>query len=311
MARAEHQNGNATVQEVLQHAIIRPPTPPSPPSPPGHPNARLEAPDQAVMDPQGKPSGPAASTSPAVDDAPPVDSGIGKSMSNDRLDRLMVALFVTLCLAVSVGRAGYALETVVVLALLVALAYARAPARTFPTAEAVSAGLDLRGKVAIVTGPTSGIGTETARVLALRGARVVLAGRSQAKLAATQAALEEDLAGRGLRAQFHSLVLDLDDLDSVRAFADAFKALALPLHILVNNAGVMALGERRSTRQGHERQVGINHLGHFLLTQLLTETLHASAPSQVICLTSAGFRLASHHFFNEENSAMETVPYDK
>jgi len=284
-----------------------------------------------------------AGTAPSSSDeraAPGVaNAGIGRTIHSDALDKLMGALGVTLSLAMFAGRAGYAVEAIVLLAALVAVAYFKAPARHYPTAEAVSAGMDLKGKVsrgraperhsewcslwlrinsppslplrqvAIVTGPTSGIGVETARVLALRGARVVLAGRSAAKLRETKRSLEEQLAGRGVRAQFTTLELDLDDLRSVRKFAAAFQALEMPLHYLVLNAGVMALAERRSTAQGLERQVGINHVGHFLLATLLTETLQASAPSRVVCLSSSAYHLASHQFFMQDNPTLETTPY--
>ena len=88
-----------------------------------------------------------------------------------------------------------------------------------------------------MTGVTSGIGTETARVLALRGAHVILASRNVQKLNATKAALEESLARSGKTAKFDILQLDLGDLDSVRAAAAKFKEMGLGLHLLINNAG--------------------------------------------------------------------------
>ena len=104
-------------------------------------------------------------------------------------------------------------------------------------AKAVSEGADLTGKVAFVTGVTSGIGKETARVLALRGAHVILASRNVQKLNATKAALEKSLARSGKTAKFDILQLDLGDLDSVRAAAAKFKEMGLGLHLLINNAG--------------------------------------------------------------------------
>src|SRR5262249_55514346 len=121
------------------------------------------------------------------------------------------------------------------------------------TAEDALAGRSLAGKVAIVTGANSGIGTETARVLALGGAHVVMACRSRQTGEAAATALRAGLpAGAG---KIEVFALDLADLESVRAFAETFLATGLPLHILVNNAGVMAtpLGK---TAQGNELQSG-------------------------------------------------------
>lgn len=123
------------------------------------------------------------------------------------------------------------------------------------TTEDVSVGVDLRGKVALVTGPTSGIGFETAFALALRGAHVVLAARNPKKLAETIAALERRLSLRGVSAHLTALQLDLSSLASVRAATDAFYGLGLSLDILVLNAGVMVLKRRQATADGFEMQV--------------------------------------------------------
>jgi NAD(P)-dependent dehydrogenase (short-subunit alcohol dehydrogenase family) len=152
------------------------------------------------------------------------------------------------------------------------------------TAEDALAARSLNGKIAIVTGANSGIGTETARVLALGGAHVLLACRSLATGEEAAKTLRASLpAGAGA---VEVLELDLAHLESVRAFAERFLATGRPLHILVNNAGVMAtpLGK---TAQGHELQSGINHVGHFLLTKLLRPRLEASAPSRIVNVSSA------------------------
>jgi NAD(P)-dependent dehydrogenase (short-subunit alcohol dehydrogenase family) len=152
------------------------------------------------------------------------------------------------------------------------------------TAEQALGGASLAGKVAIVTGANSGIGTETARVLALAGADVIMCSRS--------VTAGEEVA-KGLRAGLPSgagalevSALDLADLASVRAFAEAFLATKRPLHLLVNNAGIMAtpLGK---TAQGSELQVGTNHIGHFMLTKLLRPVIEASAPARIVNLSSA------------------------
>jgi len=138
----------------------------------------------------------------------------------------------------------------------------------------VARGVSLAGKTAIVTGASSGIGVETARVLALAGAHVVLAVRSMA-------------AGRAVADTLPNasvLELDLTDLASVRAFVVAFRKRDVPLDLLVNNAGVMAT-PRGTTKQGIELQVGTNHVGHFLLTRLLERTLAPEA--RIVNVSSA------------------------
>lgn len=140
------------------------------------------------------------------------------------------------------------------------------------TAEQALRGISLDGKRAIVTGASSGLGQETARVLALAGAEVTLAVRDVAAGEAVAAKL------RALQPDAKLVVrkLDLSDLGSVRRFADARLAEGGPLDLLINNAGIMAtpLG---FTAQGHESQVGTNHLGHFLLTTLLIPLLAENA----------------------------------
>jgi NAD(P)-dependent dehydrogenase (short-subunit alcohol dehydrogenase family) len=128
-------------------------------------------------------------------------------------------------------------------------------------------------KTALVTGANTGIGRVTALALAQAGNHVVLAGRSKER---TQPVLSE-IESRGGAASF--LALDLGDLDSVRACAAAFVATGRPLHLLVNNAGLA--GQHGLTKQGFELAFGTNHLGHFLLTQLLLPTMRESTqPTQ-------------------------------
>lgn len=175
------------------------------------------------------------------------------------------------------------------------------------TAEEVSAGIDLSNKVAIVTGANSGIGFETARVLALRGAHVIVVSRSMAKAEdaiqrmtptiLNSRAWQQRAAGSGAKPAFTPMVCDLADLDSVAAFVAAFQAKSLPLHILVCNAGIMALRERQTTKQGIERQVGTNHVGHFALTvPLLAVMAQSEGDKRVVCVSSLGHRNASASF---------------
>src|SRR5450755_1469285 len=128
---------------------------------------------------------------------------------------------------------------------------------------------DLAGRTFIVTGANSGIGRVTAATLAERGAQVFLACRSVGKGEAVAAPMR---AG-GAKAEV--LHLDLADLASVRGAAATFLARDLPLHGLINNAGLA--GTRALTRDGFELTFGVNHLGHFLLTRLLEARLRASA----------------------------------
>ena len=124
---------------------------------------------------------------------------------------------------------------------------------------------ELSGRTFLVTGGNTGIGRATVTELARRGGRVWVASRSAAKGEAAVAGVK---AATGNESVFF-LPLDLADLDSVRACAAAFLAAGEPLHVLVNNAGVA--GRRGLTRQGFELTFGVNHLGHFALTNLLLQ----------------------------------------
>ncbi len=139
---------------------------------------------------------------------------------------------------------------------------------------------ELSGKVFIVTGANTGIGKVAATDFARRGAHVFLACRSAAK---TQPVIDEIKQATG-NAQIEFLALDLGDLDSVRTAAAAFLARDLPLHVLVNNAGLA--GQRGHTKSGFELAFGTNHVGHFLFTELLLEKLKASAPARIVNVAS-------------------------
>jgi NAD(P)-dependent dehydrogenase (short-subunit alcohol dehydrogenase family) len=144
------------------------------------------------------------------------------------------------------------------------------------TAAEVIAGVDLAGKRAVVTGASSGIGVETARALADAGAEVTLAVRDTA-------------AGERVAADIGGTVtvapLDLSDLDSVSAFAAAWQG---PLHILVNNAGVMAIQELTLSASGHEMQFATNHLGHFKLAVELHGALASAGGARIVSVSSGG-----------------------
>lgn len=143
------------------------------------------------------------------------------------------------------------------------------------TAADVIAGVDLTGKRAVITGGASGIGVETARALAAAGARVTLAVRDVEAGRRVAAGL-----GHGTTAE----ALDLSDLATVAAFVKAWDG---PLHILVNNAGIMATPELR-TPGGVELQFATNHLGHFALALGLHDALAATGDARIVSVSSVG-----------------------
>jgi NAD(P)-dependent dehydrogenase (short-subunit alcohol dehydrogenase family) len=150
---------------------------------------------------------------------------------------------------------------------------------------------DQRGRVAIVTGANSGLGSETAKALAAAGAHVVLACRDASR---AKAAHEEILAASA-SASIEVMPLDLASLASIRAFAAGFDARHPRLDLLVNNAGVMAL-PRCTTADGFEMQLGTNHLGHFALTGLLLPKLLTTPGSRVVTVSSSMHRPGSMHW---------------
>src|SRR5688572_18742083 len=160
------------------------------------------------------------------------------------------------------------------------------------TAEAASVGIDLTGKVAIVTGANSGIGAETARVLSLRGAHVIMACRDLRRADEARQRILRESRGRVPEERLELMRLDLSSLASVRGFASDIIGQKRRLHLLINNAGVL-MKRRTETLDGFEAHFGINHLGHFLLTTLLLETLEASAPSRVVSVSSAAMRMST------------------
>ena len=140
---------------------------------------------------------------------------------------------------------------------------------------------DQTGRTALITGANSGIGLETARVLASRGARVILAGRSQDKLDQAATTIRHAVPD----ARLDTLVLDLGDLASIRSAA-AQLAAHDTVDLLVNNAGVMNLPERRTTKDGFEMTFGTNHLGHFALTAQLMPALRRSTSARIVTVSA-------------------------
>lgn len=152
------------------------------------------------------------------------------------------------------------------------------------TAEQVTEGIDLSGKTFAITGCNSGLGFETMRVLALRGAHVIGIARTQAKADTACAAIDGDTT---------PMFLDLADWGSVVSCAEKIRATEIPLDGLITNAGIMALPELQLTN-GVERQFAVNHLGHFVLINQLHETVLAAPQGRFVLLSSLAHRRAEN-----------------
>lgn len=141
---------------------------------------------------------------------------------------------------------------------------------------------ELSGRTFLVTGANTGIGKETARELAGRGARVVIGGRSADKVRAAIREIADDTGNTDL----DFLPIDLGDLTSVRTAAETFLASGEPLHVLINNAGLA--GKRGLSASGFELAFGTNHVGTFLFTELLRDHVVASGPGRIVNVASTG-----------------------
>ncbi|WP_110673778.1 oxidoreductase [Salinicola sp. RZ23] len=151
--------------------------------------------------------------------------------------------------------------------------------------------------LAVVTGATAGLGLETAKGLAAQGYRVVIAARSEERGRLACHAVRTHHPGAEVRFE----ALDLDSLASVRAFAELLREQEGSLARLINNAGLLAPPRRETTRDGFERQFGVNYLGHFLLTSLLLPLLLAAGPAtpaRVVQLSSLAHRSGRIDFDN-------------
>ena len=147
------------------------------------------------------------------------------------------------------------------------------------TAEEVTAGLDLTGKVALVTGATSGLGLETMRVLALRGAHVIGTGRTLEKAREACASVPGKTT---------PVALELERFETVAAAADQVRDLGLPIDMLVCNAGIMALPKLEQV-YGLEKHFVVNHLGHFILANRLLPQVKAAPQGRVVVVSSYGY----------------------
>lgn len=155
------------------------------------------------------------------------------------------------------------------------------------TAEEVTQGMDLTGKRAIVTGATAGLGLETARVLALRGAEVTLLARNEASGEAIAARLQQETGNPHI----DMACVDLKSSASVNAFVRKEQAEGRPLDLLINNAGVMA-SPYQQCEMGYESQLFVNYVGHLLLSLGLVPLLLKAAAPRVVTLTSLGHHMS-------------------
>ena len=162
------------------------------------------------------------------------------------------------------------------------------------TTDAVLEGIDLSGKLVVITGGASGLGQETARAMAAKGAEIVIPVRDTAKGEEAAAAIKDSVPD----AKIELMQCDLGSMDSVRAFVEAFLAKHDRIDLLINNAGVMACpyGE---TADGLEMQFGTNHIGHFLLTNLLMPAVLKAGEAggaRIVNLSSRGHHRDEVHF---------------
>jgi NAD(P)-dependent dehydrogenase (short-subunit alcohol dehydrogenase family) len=150
---------------------------------------------------------------------------------------------------------------------------------------------EMHGRICLITGATSGIGLVMARELAARGATVAIVGRNETKARAAVEAIRQQTGNK----EVDYLLADLSSQDAVRGVADAFQRRYGALHVLVNDAGVM-LWRREEAANGLEMTFAVNHLAPFLLTNLLLDTLRASAPARVVSVASDAHMGASIPF---------------
>jgi len=168
---------------------------------------------------------------------------------------------------------------------------------TDATAEEVTLGFDLTGKLVVVTGCTSGIGFETMRVLAKRGAYVVGTSRSMARA---------DAACLRVRGLTTPVELELSDLDSVVECAEAIRSLNTPIDMLICNAGYRGGGNERELVNGIEKHFAVNHLGHFVLVNRLLERLFLANQGRIVMVSSrAAYRDVGEKGIDLDDLAME------
>ncbi|MFS0725609.1 SDR family oxidoreductase [Paenibacillus sp. 1P07SE] len=149
----------------------------------------------------------------------------------------------------------------------------------------------MQDKIVIVTGANAGMGIATVTELARQGARVIMACRSRER---GETALAKAIQDSG-SSRIELMLCDLGSLESIRAFAEQFKSSHGTLDVLINNAGVVAL-KRQTTSDGFESMIGVNHLGHFLLTNLLLEPLIAAPQGRIVSVSSGAHKWGRIHW---------------
>ena len=170
------------------------------------------------------------------------------------------------------------------------------------TTDEVLTGIDLSGRTVFITGANSGLGRETARAMASRGAHVIMAGRDQAKLDEAVAAIQAEHP----KAQLDTITVDLGSLENIRAATSRARQRFQKIDLLINNAGVMATPFLH-TADGFEMQFGTNHLGHFALTGELFPLIERGHLKRIVNLSSRGHHFAPVDF---EDPHFERRAYD-
>lgn len=156
----------------------------------------------------------------------------------------------------------------------------------------VDPNIKMTGKTVLITGANAGLGFVSSIDLARRGARVIMACRNMSKAQAAKQRVEEQSGSDNV----HAMMLDLSSFASIREFAEQFKEKEDRLDVLMNNAGVM-MCPQWATSDGFEMQFGTNHLGHFLLTNLLLDLLKTSSPSRIVIVSSTAHYQAGNNLF--------------
>lgn len=172
------------------------------------------------------------------------------------------------------------------------------------TTDDVLEGKDLSGTTVFITGGNSGLGRETGRAMAAKGAHVVLAGRDQARLDEAAAEIAQQTGSK----RVETIRCDLGSLDSVRACGEETRERFEAIDILINNAGIMAVPQG-TTSDGFERQLGTNHLGHFVLTKELMPLIEQGRDKRIVNLSSRGHHVAPVDFDDPNFERREYHPF--
>ncbi|MEK5439471.1 MULTISPECIES: SDR family oxidoreductase [Paenibacillus] len=149
----------------------------------------------------------------------------------------------------------------------------------------------MRGKIALVTGANSGMGLATTVELARKGAKVIMVCRNRQRGVEALAAAKQ----KSHSVDIELMLCDLASLESIRSFAEEFTRKYPILDILINNAGVVTI-KRQLTKDGFEMDLGVNHLGHFLLTNLLLEPLKAAEQGRIVVVASGAYKIGALHY---------------